>query len=320
MNLDELQSVQGKERKNSSLQHLRDSFYEDVGEYVGELKNRRDMAAERSDDPFASPEVKRLTDEIETATDVVEKVYERRMGKLVKQASLAAAGMDAETEGMTKQEKQLFADLVDTIEANKSDVLDILAGEKAEATAGAPQDPEAAAAADAVAPEPGDAASVSAADMMGESGVEGDAAPDTEASAADASAGSPSDGDDHTPVDPAPAPDADRRPSEGDGDAENDADSLPADDGQPRPDGSGTATVGGDSTDGPESATADDADDGAGALAGLQERVFVRITDDVGEILGVDQREYDLQAEDVVALPEQNAAPLVERDAAERLD
>jgi DNA replication factor GINS len=46
----------------------------------------------------------------------------------------------------------------------------------------------------------------------------------------------------------------------------------------------------------------------------------VRITSDVGEIFGVDQRAYDLTAEDVVTLPEANAGPLVERDAAERLD
>jgi DNA replication factor GINS len=40
----------------------------------------------------------------------------------------------------------------------------------------------------------------------------------------------------------------------------------------------------------------------------------------VGQILGIDEREYDLAAEDVVRLPEQNAEPLVQRDAAERLD
>ena len=34
MNLDELRTVQSKERRKDSLQHLRDSFYEDVAAYM----------------------------------------------------------------------------------------------------------------------------------------------------------------------------------------------------------------------------------------------------------------------------------------------
>jgi DNA replication factor GINS len=45
----------------------------------------------------------------------------------------------------------------------------------------------------------------------------------------------------------------------------------------------------------------------------------VRITQDVGEILGVDERTYELSAEDVVTLPAVNATPLLDRDAAEQL-
>ena len=50
------------------------------------------------------------------------------------------------------------------------------------------------------------------------------------------------------------------------------------------------------------------------------DRRTVRITADVGEIFGVDQREYDLSADDVVTLPADNADPLVEQDAAEPLE
>jgi DNA replication factor GINS len=50
------------------------------------------------------------------------------------------------------------------------------------------------------------------------------------------------------------------------------------------------------------------------------ERTTVRITRDVGEVFGVDERAYELSADDVVTLPSENAGPLVERDAAERLD
>jgi DNA replication factor GINS len=59
---------------------------------------------------------------------------------------------------------------------------------------------------------------------------------------------------------------------------------------------------------------------GGGAPSGGAERVTVRITSDVDEFYGVDERRYDLDAEDVVQLPEANAKPLLQKEAAERLD
>jgi DNA replication factor GINS len=200
MNLDELRTVQSKERSKDSLQHLRESFYADVADYVADLRERRDRAAERADNPFDDPEVNRLTDEIKTGEDVVEAVYERRVGKIVKRASLAAAGMPADEEGLTNEEQGLFTELVERIESNKEEVLDILAGESdpeesptptpAESTAGAADSP--AAVGDST-PEPGDTPTpgtsadesdedVSAADVMG--GTATDAAESSSASSA----------------------------------------------------------------------------------------------------------------------------------------
>jgi DNA replication factor GINS len=72
----------------------------------------------------------------------------------------------------------------------------------------------------------------------------------------------------------------------------------------------GPAADGGDTSPaGPDTAGGADVD-----------RRTVRITDDVGEIFGVDQREYDLSTDDVVTLPADNADPLVEQDAAEPLE
>jgi hypothetical protein len=45
----------------------------------------------------------------------------------------------------------------------------------------------------------------------------------------------------------------------------------------------------------------------------------VRVTSDVGEVFGVDDRTYELAAADVVHLPQTVAEPLVERGVAERL-
>jgi len=329
MNLDDLRSVQSKERQKDSLQHLRDSFYEDVGEYVAELKDERDRAAERAEDPFSSEEVGRLTDEIETAEEVVEAIYERRMGKLVKRASLAAAGMPSDEEGLTAEEQDLFEDLVERIETNKAHVLDVLSGEIEGSASGtedastdaAPGDPDAAASppssgqTDPAAPDaapppvdgdrsdadgsdssadrpPEEASSVSAADLMG--------------------SGQPSDEETPGAGDGVSSGDGDGASS---GDVEHDAASE-----RSTPSGTPAPTDGGSEGDAASASENGPDRPDAAPEAPDEKRTTVRITKDVGEIFGVDEREYELSAEDVVTLPETNAEPLIESDAAERLD
>lgn len=280
MNLDELQSVRSKERRTDSLQHLRDSFYGDVRDYLGGLKAERDAAAERADDPFASPEVRQLTDEIESAKEVVEAIYERRMGKLVKHASLVAAGMEPDEEGMTTEERELFFDIVDRIRDNKETVLGTIEGDDdttAESAAGTPAEGVSAAAAMAGtdADESAEASDTLASDAAADRSADRDDAPATsnEGSAVDAS----SSGGNPDPSGDAPSPDTE--PPDADREGPSPTERLEADD-----------------------------------------RVMLRITTDVGEILGVDDRAYDLESEDVVALPRQNAEPLLEREAAEKLE
>ncbi len=303
MNLDELRSVQNKERQKDSLQHLRESFYEDVAGYVEGLEDDRARAAEEAEDPFASPEVRRLTDEIETAKEVTRAIYERRLGKLVKRASLAAADMPADEEGLTAEERELFSDLVDRIERNKSHVLDVLEGEVDDGSgpdAGSPSsdgvsaslqtDPESSVGAGRSTDEADEVADASAesADASPEAVTERKNPPDDAAAdgpAAQPPADEPVGGPSGEPPD---APPADREPADGEGTG----DEAPAD--------------GGGASDDPS--------------AGMDDRTTVRITRDVGEIFGVDQREYDLATEEVVTLPAENAEPLLDRGAAERID
>jgi DNA replication factor GINS len=314
MNLDELRSVQSKERSKDSLQHLRESFYADVADYVADLRERRDRAAEHADSPFDDPEVNRLTDEIHTAEEVVEAVYERRVGKVVKRASLAAAGMPADEEGLTSEEQELFAELVETIETNKEAVLDVLAGEEAglDLSGGASSESTATAATPEATPDPGDAPAPS---ESGPSGATADSS--TDEGAGDVSAADVMGGE-SAGAGPA-AGGSEPTPSASDGDAS-------------RPAAEATAAVADDADDSAgngasnlEAADDGDAEPASGAdsddpLAGLDERTTVRLTDDVGEILGVDERTYDLASEDVVTLPEANAEPLLERGAAEKLE
>jgi DNA replication factor GINS len=93
------------------------------------------------------------------------------------------------------------------------------------------------------------------------------------------------------------------------------AEAMGAGDDGARTDGAPSAV---EANEGPGAGDEPESTDGAPA-ADPDERTTVRITADVGEIYGVDDRDYDLAAEDVVDLPADNAAPLIEKEAAERL-
>ncbi|QIB79739.1 DNA replication protein [Haloferax volcanii] len=331
MNVDDLRSVLRTERQKDSLQHLRESFYEDVAEFIAEQKATRERKAEQLGTHY-SPEIRRLTDEIETAEEVVTSIYERRVGKVVKAASFAAAGMTSETDGLTREEKRLFDDLVARIEENRGTVLSALEDVSA---ADSPRGDVAATDVTTAEPDaPGDSGpAIPPDDPDPETAPTG---PGTDASAPEAVTGDSAAGDvladamgggtggDTSNAQSTPQPDADRPATEAaavsgesgplDSDAANSgsADSdpaIPPDD----PDPETAAPPAGD-TDTVEPS----ADDPLSGLA--DERETVRITADVGTILGVDEREYDLATEDVVTLPAANADPLVERGAAERLD
>ena len=344
MNLDELRSAQAKERRKDSLQHLRDSFYDDVAAYVADLRAARDRRAERVEKPFSDDDVRRLSDEVETAEEVAEALYERRVGKVVKLASFAAADMSVDADGMTTEERQLFDDLVDRITKNKSRVLDVLAGEvpsdPTESTDSTPPtDPTPPAdeplASDASAgnqappaptPEPPAAEAAEAADepptepsAATESGGRGDAL-------AGAMGGSTEEVTDALDA----STDGGARAADGDGSGDASAPQRDAGDGptpvppEPAPPGAPGAEADAGKSDadaGKSDADAGKSDADAGKSdADAADRATVRVTRDVGSIFGVDEREYDLASEDVVTLPAENAAPLVERDAAERLD
>jgi DNA replication factor GINS len=330
MNLDELRTVQSKERRKDSLQHLRDSFYEDVADYVAGLKSERKEAAAAAADPFSSPEVSRLTDEIETAEEVVEAVYERRVGKVVKLASFAAADMPVDEDGMTTQERDLFEDLVARIEENKTTVLDVLAGDASpesgsgsSASAGSRVDPDPDPDPD---PGPASAAAGSPSDRTGHpdpvggpgNGVDTDPSA-TAQDASDAESGGAA-GDDAPDV-LSQAMNDDREITVGDGSDESGSSAgrdpdVNGNGGDPAPDTDRTSQEAPPAP--PEASGESGAEaDSEGGVAG---RTTVRITRDVGSILGVDEREYELAEEDVVTLPTANADPLVKRDAAERID
>ncbi|WP_160133619.1 hypothetical protein [Halococcus salsus] len=305
MDLGDLQSARSKERQRDSLQHLHDDFYADVGSFVAELRTERERAAAASDDPFDAPEVRRLTDDIKAAENTVEAVYERRVGKLVKLASLAAAGMPAETDGLTDEERDLFETLVNAIESNREHVLDdVLAGDRA--TGGSVDVTDSATEPDSE-PAASDTPDTAEATESVEPGEQADPAETID------------------PVDVGAEPAENEAVGNEPAGSEVGGGAATADEGVSVADAMGGQSPKPTSESGETSAAADRAPAGADDAGGETpnpdtDRTTVRITQDVGEVFGVDEQTYHLSAEDVVTLPEVNATPLVERDAAEQLD
>lgn len=256
MDLSELHRVLRQERSTDSLQELRATFYGDVAAYLEDLRDQRAAAAEEVDDPFRSARVSELTSEIDSAEHVAEAVYQRRIGKLVDEASLVATGNGETSGGLTAEEQALFEDLVERIRDNRESVMGQFQGE-------APPS---------------------------ETAVSGSEPPDADAGRDTRDAHPPDEPLDETGPEPADAMGGDLDSSTGE------ADGRAAD----------------ESESGPSAAGEDE-------LAAV-ERTTVRMTADVGEIFGVDAESYDLQRDDVVDLPRENAEPLVERDVAERVE
>jgi len=263
MNLDELRSVRDRERQTDSLQDLRASFYADAREYIREMRVERERVVESADDPFGSPEVRRLTDDIETAEQTLEDIYERRVGKVVEKASFAAADMPTDGGELTAEEHRLFETLVGDIRANRERVL-----------------------------------STGDADETADQETTDDGATD-DGTAGDGTAG-------NAPV-PDADPDIDAADLMGDGDTVGRGNGPTAPESEPEPEAKARAQAESGAT-------------GTGPPEPDVQRATVRVTEDVGEILGVDQRAYHLASEDVVTLPAANADPLLERGAAERID
>ncbi|WP_380677398.1 hypothetical protein [Salinigranum sp. GCM10025319] len=350
MNLDELRSVQRAERQKDSLQHLRDEFYADVAAYVAQLKDERERAVAAADDPFASEDVRQLTDKIESTKETANALYERRVGKVVKHASFAAADMATDEEGMTTEERELFTDLVARIRENRQTVLATLDGESggtnpngpaveadAAATdregptdagtrtdaADAPADAdtptrEVGGSTDGSEPSPSGSTDDLLADALGDTGPDAvDGAP-----AAGSEASAPASADSAAATDGTSVPDRD-------GDSDRPTDEARSVSGGPAPESSSTETAQVESvasdrqSDGSATATADataaETED-AGETPADTDRTTLKITADVGTVYGVDEREYDLAREDVVTLPTTNAEPLLRKDAAERID
>ena len=119
--MDDLRQTQADERRSEKLQELSDTFYEDAAGYIESLREERDAR----DDPY-SDEARRLNDELDSARQVTEAIYERRVGKVVKMASLAANGHPTSEDRMTREEREMFESIVSEIRASQERIEETL--------------------------------------------------------------------------------------------------------------------------------------------------------------------------------------------------
>jgi DNA replication factor GINS len=130
MNLEDLREIQIEERTRSDLQPLLDSFYTDVSKYIQDLRVERENILEGSVDAVDAKTVRRIEDEIKTAGEVVEAIYDRRVGKILKGASLTAAGLGKREGSLAGVEVELFRNLVELLQKNRIKILERISSEK----------------------------------------------------------------------------------------------------------------------------------------------------------------------------------------------
>jgi len=130
MNLEDLREIQIEERTRSDLQPLLDSFYTDVSKYIQDLRVERENILEGSVDAMDAKTVRRIEDEIKTVGEVVEAIYDRRVGKILKGASLTAAGLGKRDGSLAGVEVELFRNLVELLQKNRIEILEWTSSKK----------------------------------------------------------------------------------------------------------------------------------------------------------------------------------------------
>ncbi|ATZ60901.2 MAG: hypothetical protein BME93_01835 [Methanosarcinales archaeon Met12] len=112
MDLEDLRLIQANERRSKGLQMLERSFYEKIGAYISALEDKR----RDTDDS----NVMMADNELRNAKSVVDDIFKRRIGKIIKMATTKAFGLDIRPEGATSEELELFEQLVDLVKKGKS--------------------------------------------------------------------------------------------------------------------------------------------------------------------------------------------------------
>lgn len=115
MNLDDLRLIQVNERRSEGLQELERDFYGQVRAYI--------KALEEDKRNVEDPQAMKIDDELRSVRSVIEGIFNRRIGKIVKMASLRASGSQESPKGVTPEELELFEQLTNLISRSREIIL-----------------------------------------------------------------------------------------------------------------------------------------------------------------------------------------------------
>ncbi|MEM2925204.1 MAG: hypothetical protein QXJ68_05900 [Methanocellales archaeon] len=115
MNLDDLRILQSNERSSPQLQEVEKDLYKKIAEYIKTLEQK----IQDSEDP----ETQKIKDERDSAKRVVESIFDKRLGKIIRLASLKASGLGKSPKNLTPEEQIIFDSLVETLEKGRAAIL-----------------------------------------------------------------------------------------------------------------------------------------------------------------------------------------------------
>lgn len=115
MNLDDLRILQSNERSSPQLQEVEKDLYKKIAEYIKTLEQK----IQDSEDP----EVQKIKDERDSAKRVAESIFDKRLGKIIRLASLKASGLGKSPKSLTPEEQVIFDSLVETLEKGRAAIL-----------------------------------------------------------------------------------------------------------------------------------------------------------------------------------------------------
>lgn len=112
MNLEILRDVLRKERRVDELIELDNDFYSKAGKYIQDLEKH--IKNEENENKELM-----LKDEKESSIKMAQKLFERRMGKIIRLASLNARGLEINEDKMTNEENDMFKSLTKELDKGR---------------------------------------------------------------------------------------------------------------------------------------------------------------------------------------------------------
>src|SRR3989344_7683033 len=120
-----LDEVLRKEKNESELNKLDDSFFDDVVKYMQEKTSILNSQKEK-DSIFAAKEIEKTERQIQNVRKILKELYDRRENKIIQAAVFSSRSKQNISVNGLNEEKKLFNDLINLLKNYRSSILDNL--------------------------------------------------------------------------------------------------------------------------------------------------------------------------------------------------